>query len=368
MTFKLKAFFICALIGFNLSSAIQNTLQAQNTITTAVPFLLIAPDSRASGMGEANVAIADNAMAMYWNPAGLGYQKGLDVSFTHSDWLPAFNADLFYDNLTAKYHAPGYGTFALGITYLNLGESEFRGENNEDLGTFKSYEFAVALSYGVRVHPFIALGTSIRYINSSLTPSNVQVGEEQGSGQGSSISFDLAAMFRPIFKGYLADRFSFGINLSNIGPKMTYIDEAQADPLPTNLRFGTAFRAYNDDFNKLTVALDFNKLLVKRNDDGTSDGVFSAIFSSWGDGLSTINIGLGAEYWYGKPSIFAVRAGYFYEDPSYGGREYWTLGAGVRYSKFGVDFSYINSVEEDHPLDGTVRFSVAYIVPTAALK
>lgn len=368
MNVKLKALLVFGLIWLNVGLVSIQSAQAQKTITTAVPFLLISPDSRASGMGEANVAIADNAMAMYWNPAGLGYQKGLDVQFTHSDWLPAFNADLFYDNLTAKYHIPGYGTFGAGITYLNLGESEFRGENNEDLGTFKSYEFAIALSYGVRVHPFLALGASVRYINSSLTPTDVQVGEEQGSGEGSSISFDVAAMFRPIFKGYLADRFSFGINISNIGPKMTYIDEAQADPLPTNLRFGTAFRAYEDDYNKFTIAFDLNKLLVKRNDDGTSEGVFSAMFSSWGDGLNTINVGIGAEYWYGKPSIIAGRIGYFYEDPDYGGRKYWTIGAGIRYSKFGVDFSYLSAIEEEHPLDGTLRFSLAYIVPTAGLK
>ncbi len=366
MNFSMKAVLVLGLIGLNL--VWNNVLQAQNTITTAVPFLLISPDTRANGMGEANVAIADNANAMFWNPAGLGYQRGFDVSLTHTNWLPAFNADLFYDNVSAKYHLPGYGTFALGITYLNLGESEYTDDKGQSKGIFKSYEFAVAIAYGVRIHRFLAVGTSIRYIHSSLTPSSVKVGQEEGSGKGSSISFDMAAMFRPVFKGYLADRLSLGINISNIGPKMTYFDEAQADPLPTNLKFGAAFRAYNDDFNKLTVALDFNKLLVKRNDDGDAEGVLSAMFSSWGDGFETINVGLGAEYWYGRPSLFAIRGGYFYEDPDYGGREYWTFGVGVRVFKFGVDFSYLSALEEDHPLDGTVRFSLAYYVPTAGLR
>lgn len=343
-----------------------NSAFAQNTITTAVPFLLISPDSRANGMGEANVAIADNASAIYWNPAGLGYQKGVDVNFTHADWLPAFNADLFYEYLTAKYYMPGYGTFALGITYLDLGKIEYRDGKGNDLGTFKSYEFAIAGSYGVRIHPYLSLGTTIRFIHSALTPSDVTVGDETGSGKGSSISFDLATMWRPVFAGYLANRLSFGLNISNIGPKMTYIDEAQADPLPTNMKLGLAFRAYKDPYNSLTFAADLNKLLVTRNDDNTTDGVFEAMVSSWSNGLESFTVGVGAEYWYGRPALLALRAGYFYEDPNYGGRKYMTFGFGIRYSSFGVDFSYLSSIEEDHPLDGTARFSILLNFPKAS--
>ncbi|ACF14616.1 conserved hypothetical protein [Chloroherpeton thalassium ATCC 35110] len=344
-----------------------NSAHAQNTITTAVPFLLISPDSRANGMGEANVAIADNASAIYWNPAGLGFQKGADVNFTHADWLPAFNADLFYDYLSAKYYMRGYGTFGLGITYLDLGEVNYRDEDNRDLGIFKSYEFALTGAYGVRIHPYLSVGASIRYIYSALTQKNITVGSEEGSGVGSTISFDLATMWRPVFAGYLADRLSFGLNISNIGPKMTYIDEAQADPLPTNLKVGFALRAYDDDYNKLTIAADFNKLLVTRNDDNTTDGVFEAMFSSWSNGLESFTFGVGAEYWYGHPALFALRTGYFYEDPNYGGRKYLTFGAGVRYSSFGVDFSYLSAIEENHPLDGTVRFSVLLNFPKAGI-
>ncbi|NTW50724.1 MAG: PorV/PorQ family protein, partial [Chlorobiales bacterium] len=246
LNLKKRIFLTIALVGLVMLRF--SSVQAQNTITTAVPFLLISPDSRAGGMGEANVAIADNASAVFWNPAGLGFQKGLDLNFTHANWLPAFNADLFYDNLTAKYAIPDYGTFALGITYLNLGEIERRDENNNPLGTFKSYELALGLSYGVKVHPTLALGTAVRYIYSNLSPTGA--GSEKGSGTGSSIAFDLAALWRPQFDGYLSDRLSFGLNISNIGPKMTYIDESQADPLPTNLKLGTAFRIFSNDYNK----------------------------------------------------------------------------------------------------------------------
>jgi hypothetical protein len=361
--------------------------QAQNrqprTITTAVPFLLISPDSRAGGMGEANVAIADNAMAMFWNPAGLGFQRGMDFYFTHANWLPAFNADLFYDNLTMKRYFPGYGTFGLGITYLNLGETEIRTAQNVAAGTIKSYEFAITGSYGVRLSQTFAVGTSVRFIRSALT--NVGAGNEQGAGIGTSISFDLALLWKPQFQGYFSDRFSLGLNISNIGPKMTYIDEAQADPLPTNLKVGFAYRILNDKFNSLVFAADFNKLLVNRVTPiiGTDtlgnpiygrprvDNVFRAMISSWGGsggGLRSFTMGLGMEYWYGAPQLLALRAGYFYEDPAFGGRRYLTFGAGIRYSAFGVDFSYINSVEETHPLDGTVRLSLVLNFPNAGLK
>jgi hypothetical protein len=377
----LSNFLLCLLMLGSVVSHAQN--RQPRTITTAVPFLLISPDSRAGGMGEANVAIADNAAAMFWNPAGLGFQRGMDFNFTHANWLPAFNADLFYDNLTMKRYIPGYGTFGLGVTYLNLGETEIRTAQNVAAGVIKSYEFAITGSYGVRLSQTFAVGTSVRFIRSALT--NVGAGNEQGAGIGTSISFDLALLWRPQFQGYLADRFSFGLNISNIGPKMTYIDEAQADPLPTNLKVGFAYKILNDKFNSLTFAADFNKLLVNRVTPiiGTDtlgnpiygrpkvDNVFQAMISSWGGssgGLRSFTMGLGVEYWYGAPQLLALRAGYFYEDPEFGGRRYLTFGAGVRYSAFGVDFSYINSVEETHPLDGTVRLSLVLNFPNAGLK
>lgn len=378
---RLSISLFCLLMLGSVSMEAQN--RQPRTITTAVPFLLISPDSRAGGMGEANVAIADNAAAMFWNPAGLGFQRGMDFNFTHANWLPAFNADLFYDNLTMKRYIPGYGTFGLGVTYLNLGETEIRTAQNVAAGVIKSYEFAITGSYGVQIARTFAVGTSVRFIRSALT--NVGAGSEQGSGIGTSIAFDLALLWKPQFSGYFADRLSFGLNISNIGPKMTYIDEAQADPLPTNLKVGFAYKILNDKFNSLTLAADFNKLLVNRvtpiiGQDTLGnpifgrpkvDNVFQAMISSWGGnsgGLRSFTMGVGVEYWYGAPQLLALRAGYFYEDPEFGGRRYLTFGAGVRYAAFGVDFSYLNSVEETHPLDGTVRLSLVLNFPNAGMK
>ncbi|MCS7014063.1 MAG: type IX secretion system outer membrane channel protein PorV [Chloroherpetonaceae bacterium] len=350
-------------------------------VTTAVPFLLISPDSRAAGMGDANVAIADNASAVFWNPAGLGFQKGLDVNLTYSNWLPAFNADLFYNFLTGKYYVPGWGTFGLSVIYLNLGESRITNAQGEDLGAFRSYEFAIGLHYGVKVTPDLSLGTSIRYINSSLSPANVQVGNERSAGQGNSVSFDVAALWRPQLGGWLSDRLSFGLNISNIGPAMTYVDAAQADPLPTNFRAGLAFRLLNDDYNKMTIAADFSRLLVRRTvefvqrGDTTvpvvkTDNVFQALITSWGAEalLRTFTTGVGVEYWYGKPSLLALRAGYFHEDQRAGGRQFLTFGAGLRYSSFGVDFSYLQAIEQNHPLAGTVRLSLVLNFPTLGVS
>ncbi|MBC8042332.1 MAG: type IX secretion system outer membrane channel protein PorV [Rhizobacter sp.] len=357
------------------SSVSAQDVDNTKTITTGVPFLLISPDSRAGGMGEANVAIADDASAIFWNPAGLGFQRGFNGNFTYANWLPAFNAGLSYNNLMLKNYFPGYGTFGLGLVFLNLGSSIRTNAAGDELGEFRSYEYALTLSYGVRLLPVLSVGASIRYINSALSP--VGAGDEQGSGNGQSVAFDLATLWKPKFQGYLGERLSVGLNISNIGPKISYIDQFQADPLPTNFKLGVAFKPVIDRFNNLTIALDFNKLLVRKRevitDDSTStfttDNVESAIFTSWTDGgLRTFTVGVGAEYWYGDPQLLALRAGYFYEDPQYGGRRYLTFGAGLRYTLFGVDFSYISTVEEDHPLAGTVRLSLSLNLDAGSKK
>ncbi len=157
---------------------------------------------------------------------------------------------------------------------------------------------------------------------------------------------------------------SIGINLSNLGPKIYYIDKAQADPIPTNFRLGFAYQVYKDDYNSFLFTLDFSKLLVSR-DSTSSDEFYQGIFTAWGDQpfseeLRDIVTSGGIEYWYGTPGdfLFALRTGFFYEDPSYGNRKFWTFGAGIRYDIYGFDFSYIYSPEENHPLSDTLRFTI----------
>jgi hypothetical protein len=153
-------------------------------------------------------------------------------------------------------------------------------------------------------------------------------------------------------------KLSMGVNLTNLGPKVTYVDAAQADPLPTNLRLGFGYRLLNDEYNQLTASLDFARLLVRRHSDGTSDALPKSLITAWGDGgFKKVIVSTGMEYWYGAPKLIALRIGYFYENPNFGNRKFLTFGAGIRYDIYGFDFSYI-SAGPDHPLSDTIRFSL----------
>lgn len=349
----------------------------------AVVFLMIEPDSRAAGMGNSNVAVADNVNAIFWNPAGLAFQQGTELSLTHSNWLPEFNADLFYEYLVAKHHVPGWGTFGMHVTFLNLGTHEYRDAQNNPLGEFRSYDLAVGASYGFKVSERFSLGTGIRIIYSNLAR-NVTVGSQE-TNPGVSAGFDFAGLYKtPMFKmGNIDAQWNLGFNLANMGPKIQYSDSEQSDPIPTNLRFGQAFEMNFDEYNKLTWALDFNKMLIRVRTDSTatggieytSDPFYKAIFSSWApidvrsnalneddpefrqlSAFDQLTIGTGIEYWYNQ--LFAVRAGYFYENPYNGDRQFLTFGAGLRWNIVGVDFSYVYALEENHPLANTMRFSL----------
>ena len=346
----------------------------------AVPFLLLAPDSRAGGIGESGTGLADNSAAIFWNPAGIAFLTGTELSITHSNWLPAFNLDLFYDYLTYRTYVEDIdGSITGSITYMNFGEFVRTGPiDPTPIGKFRAFDAALTLGYATKLGTDWGLGFNFRIIHSRL--SDESVSEEQGTGVATSISFDIAGMWRPstlnIFGAEFGNRFSIGANLSNLGPKITYIDQAQSDPIPTNFRLGFAFQLLSDEFNSLIYTLDFSKLLVSKTtttvisgDDTTdvseSDEFYQAIVTSWGDQsfseeLRDVVTSMGLEYWYGSPGdfLFALRAGFFYEDPSFGNRKFYTFGAGIRYDIYGFDFSYLSSAESNHPLDDTLRFTV----------
>ena len=164
---------------------------------------------------------------------------------------------------------------------------------------------------------------NVRFIHSALSPIGTE--SEQGNGIASTVSVDLALMYRPTklevpLLGDIGNAFSVGVNLSNLGPKVTYVDADQADPLPTNLRVGLGYKLLNDEYNNLQLGLDFSRLLVRRREDQTSDPFYKALLTAWGDGsgLKKVIVSGGAEYWYGAPRLIALRLGYFYENPNYG--------------------------------------------------
>lgn len=331
---------------------------------SAVPFLLISPDARASGMGETGTAVADDINAIYWNPGGLAFMDYFDsydeyevedprpfrqVALSFSPWLPQFNADLFYSYGTVgQYFENLDGTVAFNFVFMNLGEFTRTAEGGQVLGKFISNEFSVGLSYGTLIGRDLGIGFQMRYIQSNLTPTSIG---DQDAGTGISAAFDIGLLWKPKYLPYVEDKLSLGFNLQNVGPKMTYINEA--DPLPTTLRVGAAYDIYRDEFNDLKVAFDASKLLVKRDSTG-SDPLPNSLITGWENSGAEYAVGL--EYWYAD--AIALRAGYFTEPSSIGNRQYWNFGAGVIYDIFKLDFSFINTIEENHPLANTMRFSL----------
>lgn len=385
---KLKLVSICALLILVVSSTQVRTANAQIG-AAAVVFLMIEPDSRAAGMGNAGVALADNANALFWNPAGLADQVGTEVALTHSNWLPELTSDLFFEYLVGKHHIKNWGTVGAHVTFLNLGEHEHRDAINTDLGTFRSYDLSVGLSYGFKVSENLSVGTGIRWIRSNLA--SVSVGTQE-SHPGVSFGVDIGALYKfPQFTvGGMKGQYNLGFNLSNMGPKIQYSDSEQADPIPTLFRLGQAFTMDFDEYNKITLATDVSKILVRQRvteecidkskpdtctSKFTSDPFYRAIFSAWSPikilsspvnsddkqyrNLSVIDqllVSVGFEYWYNN--LFAARGGYFYENPYNGNREFMTFGAGIRYNIVGIDFSYVYALKENHPLSDTMRFSL----------
>jgi hypothetical protein len=353
----------------------------------AVLFLMISPGARAAGMGEAFVAMSDDATASFWNPAGLAFSKTREVTIMHASWLPQLVSDMNIDFLGYRQYIESLnGSIGGNITFLNLGENVWTAENVDatgqpvELGRFNSYDMAFTLSYGTAVSKSTGLGVSMRYIRSMLAPAWVKVGSQQGSGSASAFAVDLGAIHRFSFVRGLA----VGANLSNMGPKITYIQASQADPLPTNLKLGLSYKVMDSEFNKLTLVMDTNKQLIykywknvntgksidhdkyrkldktaKDEYESKSDPFYKAIFTSWTDGsindqLDRLDSSIGAEYVYND--MIALRAGYYYDQD--GDVKYPAFGAGLKYNLLRFDFAYI-AAEQGHPLSDTMRFSLS---------
>lgn len=339
---------------------------------SAVPFLLISPDARGSAMGDVGTAIADDINAIYWNPAGYGFHEYINpdaqfeedlvpwrqLSLNYSKWLPQFNADLFYSSFTlGHYFEDLNGTLAINFIFMNLGEFTKTDYNGRETGKFISNEWTLGLAYGTKITEDLSIGFVLRYIYSNLAPKNSIEGTSD-AGTGQSGGFDLGLLWKPskldLFGWDISDKLSLGFNLQNVGPKVTYRKEA--DPLPTNLRIGTAFEVYNDEFNNLKLACDLSKVLVYRDSLG-SDPIPTSFASAWKN--PGVELAIGAEYWYKYKSlpIFALRGGYFTEPARLGNRKYWNFGAGVKYDIFNIDMAFILPTEQNHPLANTMRFS-----------
>ena len=348
-----------------------------NTITTAVPFLMIAPDARSGALGDAGVALSPDANAIHWNPAKLAFiDKELGFSVSHTPWLSALVNDISLSYMSGYKQLDKRQAIGLSLLYFSLGDIERTDESGGSLGAYNPNEFSTDLSYARKLSDKLSLGMSLRFIYSNLTGGLFVGGSETKAG--TSIAADISTYYQTDFevKGKNSI-FAFGANLSNIGSKMTYTETAEKDFIPMNLRLGTAWTIELDKYNSVAIAFDINKLLVPTppiyND--TTDavefgkdpnrGVVSSIFDSWADApggfseeMREFTYSTGLEYWYDKQ--FALRGGYFYEHASKGNRKYFALGAGLKYNVFGVDFAYLIPTQQRHPLENTLRFTLHF--------
>jgi hypothetical protein len=353
-----------------------------NTITTAVPFLLISPDSRAGGMGDVGVATSPDANSLHWNPAKFAFvedEVGFAVSYV--PWLRALVPDINLSYLAGYKKLNKNEAIAMELRYFTLGDITFTDVIGNNLGQYKPSEFALGSAYSRKLSDQFSLAISGRYIYSNLTGGQSAGGITTNAGQ--SIAADVAGYYRKDIRIAKKDmQLALGANVSNIGNKVRYTETSTRDFIPINLRLGTALNADLDEYNKISFAFDINKLLVPTppiyNDsiDGQIDfgqdpnvSVVSGIFQSFGDApggfseeMREINFSIGTEYWYDDQ--FAVRAGYFNEHNTKGGRKFFTFGSGVKYNVFALDFSYLinasRAINGNNPLANTMRFTLIF--------
>ncbi len=366
-------------MAFNSFAQIEYSELSLNTITTAVPFLLIAPDSRSGAMGDVGVATSPDANSMHWNPAKLAFtSEDIGASISYVPWLRALVPDINLSYITGYKKLDDNQAVGLEMRYFSLGDITFTDIVGTTIGQYKPHEFALGGSYARKLSDQFSLAISGRYIYSNLTGGQSAGGIETVAGQ--SIASDLAGFYtKPVRMGGQDMDLAVGLNISNIGSKVSYTETGTRDFIPINMRLGTALGADIDDYNKISLAIDMNKLLVPTppiTDNGEivsgkdSDvGVVSGIFQSFGDApggykeeFREINYSVGSEYWYNDQ--FAIRAGYFFEHDTKGGRKFFTFGSGVKYSAFILDFSYLVNASTDagatNPLANTMRFSMTW--------
>ncbi len=362
-----------------------------NTITTAVPFLLISPDSRSGAMGDVGVATTPDASSMHWNPAKLSFTRDdIGISVSIVPWLRELVPDINLQYIGGYYKLNENEAIGYELRYFSLGDITFTDISGNVIGQYKPNEMAIGSAYSRKLSRNFSLAISGRYIYSNLTGGQSAGGTETVAGQ--SFAADISSFYtKPISIANKRSDLSFGMNISNIGNKISYTETITRDFIPINLRLGTDLTTKMDDYNEISLSFDLNKLLVPSpplyNNDGEmiagkdpNVSVVSGIFQSFGDApgeideignpvpgsifreeMREINISAGLEYWYANQ--FALRAGYFHEHDTKGGRKYLTFGSGVKYNVFALDFSYLISTSNiggTNPLANTMRFTLVF--------
>jgi hypothetical protein len=357
---------------------IDDQINLVNTINTAVPFLRITPDGRSGGMGDVGIAISPDANAIYWNTAKLAFaETEMGVSLTYTPWLAQLVDDIYLAYLSGYKKLDDLNTLGVSLRYFSLGQIIFTDISGVETGQGRPNEFALDFGYSRKLSDNIGTGVNLKYVFSNLASGQVVNGVDiqPGMAFGADLSFygqhDMEV-------GDADDLLRWGVTISNIGTKISYTRNAEnRDFLPTNLGLGVGFTHAFDDFNTITLAGEINKLLVPTPDtvdanpqngilDYKEQSIVSGMLTSFGDApggfneeLRELMFSVGLEYWYDNQ--FAVRAGYFNEHSTKGGRKYFTVGLGLRYNVFGLDFAYlVPSSNQRNPLDNTLRFTLSF--------
>jgi len=366
-----------------------NYLGQTNTITTAVPFLLIAPDARSGAMGDAGVSSTPDASSMHWNPAKYAFMESkAGFAASYSPWLRAIVSDINLAYVAGYYKLNDKSAIAGSLLYFTLGDITFTDIQGQTIGNYRPNEFSIDGTYSRKFSETWSGAVAARYIHSNLTQGvNVQ---GQATKPGQSAAADIAVYHQSElnWRNFEYAEFALGINISNIGTKISYSDATtEKDFIPTNFRIGPRLTLDLDDYNRLSFMIDVNKLLVPTPPIYAQDSlgnpviengqrvieagkdpnvdVVQGMIQSWYDApggfeeeMREFSFAVGTEYWYNK--VFAVRGGFFYENKYKGNRKYFTLGAGLKYNVFGLDFSYLIPLEQQNPLENTLRFTLTF--------
>ncbi|HLN20044.1 MAG TPA: type IX secretion system outer membrane channel protein PorV [Bacteroidales bacterium] len=376
----MKKLFLILIILTAISG--KNMLVAQqsdelNAIQTVVPFLTIAPDSRAGGMGDAGVATSPDVYSIHWNPAKLAFIDGKSgIGISYSPWLRNLIPDINIAYLTGYKRLDSKQVLGASLLYSSLGPVTFTDDFGTPTREFSPNEFALDAAYSRMFTDHFSGGVAFRFIYSNLTGGIYSGGS--ATKPGISLAADISGYYnKDIELAGKEGQLAFGVNFSNIGSKMSYSDAQTADFIPMNFRIGSSLTMDLDEHNKLTGTFDINKLLVPTPPvydevtgkivDGKDPNVAVpvAFFTSWFDApggiaeeFRELTFSPGVEYWYNDQ--FAVRGGYFHENQTKGNRKYFTLGAGLRLKAFTLDFSYLMPLAQNHPLAQTLRFSLSF--------
>lgn len=370
---------------FVLTTAIvlKTNAQTKNGITTAAPFLLIATDARAGGMGDVGVATSSDAYSLFHNPSKIAFNSNQhSFGFSYVPWLRNLTDDIFVGNFSYVNKTKENAAWAFDFKYFSLGTIDTRQSAKDLPIPIKPNELAVSGAYALKLSETFSMGVGLRYIHSNLkfggTNSNVE--------PINSFAVDVSGYYQSTEEDYgdFNGRYRLGFNIANIGPKVSYTP-GQEDFIPTNLKLGGGFDFVLDDFNIISTNLEFTKLLVptppvrEKNDDngngtpneiieGKDDNVswISGIFQSFGDApggfseeMKEFTWAFGAEYLYNK--AFALRLGYFNESEIKGNRQFFTLGAGFKTNAMNIDLSYLlSSSDVNNPLENSLRFSLSF--------